>query len=97
MRKFTIPVFFACLIAAPNVLANSETATMDVSLNNIPVVNVTTSPINFGDVPETESNPTASGSITVNASAGLVYNIAIDGGANPNTQGSCRAMLGIHP
>lgn len=85
-------MFAACLPSAA--FAASDSATMDVSLNNIASVFVSTTPIDFGDVGTADLIVTASGSITVNATIGLPYNIAIDGGLNPKVIGTCRQMTG---
>tara|TARA_R110002072_G_scaffold1780_1_gene14588 strand:- start:16762 stop:17244 length:483 start_codon:yes stop_codon:yes gene_type:complete len=74
--------------------AASDSATMDVSLNNIASVSVITAPIDFGDVGTNVDAPTATGSIIVNASTGVPYNIAIDGGLDPQAAGGCRRMAG---
>lgn len=88
-------LILTCVILLPTVaLAGSDSTTMDVSLNNIASVSVITAPIDFGAVGTADINPSVSGSITVNATIGLPYNIAIDGGLNPQTGGSCRQMSG---
>ncbi|MFT7246569.1 MAG: spore coat protein U-like protein [Candidatus Azotimanducaceae bacterium] len=93
MKRILLALFFAIYLPT-SALAASDSATMDVSLNNIASVFVSTTPIDFGDVGTAELLPTASGSITVNATIGLPYNIAIDGGLNPKATGACRQMTG---
>tara|TARA_R110002072_G_scaffold1780_1_gene14586 strand:- start:15702 stop:16211 length:510 start_codon:yes stop_codon:yes gene_type:complete len=93
MKRLLLPLMLATYLPAV-ALAASDSATMDVSLNNIASVSVLTSPIDFGDVPTSVNFPTATGSITVNASGGVPYNIAIDGGLDPTLGGGCRIMNG---
>tara|TARA_R110002072_G_scaffold1780_1_gene14587 strand:- start:16232 stop:16741 length:510 start_codon:yes stop_codon:yes gene_type:complete len=86
-------LFLIVAVSLPSAaFAASDSATMDVSLNNIASVSVLTAPIDFGDVGTNVVNPTATGSITVNASTGVPYNIAIDGGLYSRSFGNCRWM-----
>lgn len=78
----------------PAALAASDTTTMEVSLNNVASVSVQTTPINFGDVGTADNFVNAQGTIRVNASNGLPYNIAIDSGLSPAASGVCRVMTG---
>ena len=70
------------------------TTPMRVSLNNIAVVTVAASDIQFGDVSAKGANPATTGTIAVNASSGANYSISIDGGQSPRGSGICRAMTG---
>ena len=93
MKRILLALFFAIYLPS-SALAASDSATMDVSLNNVASVFVSTTPIDFGDVGTADLVVGASGSITVNATIDLPYNIAIDGGLNPKVTGICRQMTG---
>ena len=94
-RLFLSAAIAACLPTMA--MANSETSTLDVSLNNIASVEVSTVAINFGDVAASVTNPTGTGAIVVNATDGLAYNIAIDAGLNSTGIGVCRSMNNVGP
>lgn len=78
--------------------AATSIATMAVTLNNVASVSVLTTPVVFGDVATSVAAPTATGSITVNATNGLLYKVSMDGGLHRNTMGVCRGMtIGAGP
>ena len=79
-NKYILAAMGAMMLYAGQAYAITQTKPMQVSLNNIAAVTVSTSAVNFGDITTNTLFPTATGSITVNATIGAVYTISIDAG-----------------
>ncbi|MBN4076697.1 spore coat protein U domain-containing protein [Mariprofundus ferrooxydans] len=90
-NKYILAAMGAMMLYAGQAYAITQTKPMQVSLNNIAAVTVSTSAVNFGDITTNTLFPTATGSITVNATIGAVYTISIDAGQHQsNVNGVCR-------
>ncbi|MDQ6969668.1 MAG: spore coat protein U domain-containing protein [Mariprofundus sp.] len=90
--KFILAAIGAAMLFAGQAFAFTTTGNMTVSLNNIGSATVNTTAIAFGDVLTTTGAPTATGSITVNATSTMPYSISIDGGLHSGVSGACRTM-----
>ena len=93
MKRLLLTLTTAMQLAASFAMADSQSAQMDITANQLPTVVISTTPINFGDI-ATDAVHDATGSITVRASMSLPYSIAIDGGFNAQASGYCRRMVG---
>ncbi len=82
----------AVMIWAGSAIAFTKTATMQVTLNNLAVVTVSTTPVAFGEVVSTITRPTGTGTVTVNAPGAIPYKISFSAGSHALATGTCRAM-----
>jgi len=86
----------AALMLSGQAMAARQTANMTVSLTNIAVATISTTPIAFGNVTAASAG-NATGTITVNVSTGITYKIAIDRGLHAPLgfmMTPCRQMTG---
>jgi len=93
-NKFILAAIGAMMLFAGQANAGVATGSVVVSLTNVGTATVQTTPIAFGMVSSSTGGPTATGTITVNATSGMPYSVSINGGIHSNPPGTCRSMMG---
>jgi len=93
-NKFILAAIGAMMLFAGQANAGVATGSVQVTLTNVGTATVNTTAIAFGNVSSAVGSPTATGTITVNATNTMPYTVSINGGLHANTAGTCRAMQG---
>ncbi len=79
-RLLMLSVLSLGLAFAGAAQAGTVSSTLNVSANLIATCTVTTTPVNFGDIPDLNYTYYGNGDVTVNCAPGIPYNIAFDAG-----------------